>query len=116
MRNKTLTIKVDIYDSIVKIIYTNDIIKTRDNLFKKHPHLGVFDANNTEALFECCTDHIGEYWILFPMEPSINTIVHEVSHACFRILTDHDVSCDIDNDEAFAYLSGYLAERIYNKK
>lgn len=45
----------------------------------------------------------------------INNVVHELSHVTFYIIDDVNVGVDCDNDEAFAYLIGYLAEQIYTK-
>ena len=45
----------------------------------------------------------------------INNMVHELSHATFIILDNVGIDIDVSNNEAFAYLQGYLAEQIYDE-
>ena len=42
----------------------------------------------------------------------ISNMVHELSHAAFIILDNVGIDIDVSNNEAFAYLQGYLAEQM----
>lgn len=46
---------------------------------------------------------------------NIDNVVHELSHATFQILDDVGIKVDADNNEAYAYLIGYLASEVYTK-
>lgn len=54
--------------------------------------------------------------IYMPEEPcdakSFATLSHEIFHAAYLILQKIGVTCTDDSDEAYAYLIGYLTERI----
>lgn len=79
------------------------------------------DSKETYA-FEAST-----YWnnktrtliLYFPESPKkphdINNMVHELAHATFIILDGVGIDIDVSNNEAFAYLQGYLAEQIYDE-
>lgn len=52
----------------------------------------------------------------FPKKPhDIDNMVHELAHATFIILYNVGIDIDVSNNEAFAYLQGYLAEQICNE-
>lgn len=39
-------------------------------------------------------------------------MVHELAHATFIILDNVGIDVDVSNNEAFAYLQGYLAGQV----
>lgn len=47
---------------------------------------------------------------------TLNVIVHELSHVCFYILNNVDIQVTAHNDEAFAYLLGWLTEEVFKKE
>lgn len=47
---------------------------------------------------------------------TINVITHELAHVCFHILNNVDIQVSSGNDEAFAYLQGWLAEEVFKKE
>lgn len=47
---------------------------------------------------------------------SLEVIIHELSHVVFLILGDVGVQVDPDNNEAFAYLLGYLVRQVFTRK
>lgn len=47
---------------------------------------------------------------------TINVITHELAHVCFYILNNVDIQVSSGNDEAFAYLQGWLAEEVFKKE
>lgn len=56
------------------------------------------------------------YFPEFHKKPhDIDNMVHELSHATFIILDNVGIDIDVSNNEAFAYLQGYLAEQIYDE-
>lgn len=46
----------------------------------------------------------------------LNNLVHELGHLVFIILNDVGIPISFDNQEAFTYLQGWLAEQIFNKE
>lgn len=46
----------------------------------------------------------------------LEVIVHELSHVVFIILGDVNITVDMYNDEAFAYLQGWLMKEIMDKE
>lgn len=46
----------------------------------------------------------------------LDTIVHELSHVVFAILGDVGITVDMYNNEAFAYLQGWLMKEIMDKE
>lgn len=47
---------------------------------------------------------------------NLEIIVHELSHVVFLILGDVDITVDQYNNEAFAYLIGWLMKEVFNKE
>ena len=54
------------------------------------------------------------YLVWFKEEPSVNTIVHECVHIVNRLFMDIGLELDERNDEAQAYVTGYISELIFN--
>lgn len=50
----------------------------------------------------------------FVKKPS--TLVHECSHAVWKILGQVGVHCYADNNEAFAYLLGDMVDKFWSKR
>ncbi len=118
MMKRILKIKIDIYDSLVTVIYTKDVLKYNNKIIKDNKLELVEEEidSNIFASFLHDPNSIGYYWLILPQVPSINDIVHEASHATIKILHDHGINIDHENSEPFAYLNGYLVERIFNRK
>jgi len=81
------TFKIKIYDTSVEFIITKDILKTVNNIYKKH---------NTDYRY---TDYI-----------NINTLSHETFHAVMAITSDR-ASYEEENR---AWLQGYIMQEIFN--
>jgi len=46
---------------------------------------------------------------IFPIEPTPGTVAHEIYHICYKIMT----SRNIQDEEAWAYLIGYITKTYY---
>lgn len=93
MINKTKTITIPIYDQVLRIVVTEDLAKPE------------FDA-----YVELFDDKIIVY--LKP-NTSAGTIAHEVIHIANFVFKNCYITLDIDNDEPYAYLIGYLVDQIH---
>lgn len=86
---------------------------------------GLVEALKEES--EGSTFGASTYWnavtrsllIWMPRHPialeDIEVTVHELSHACFYILNDVAIRIDAHNNEAYAYLIGYLTKKVFDK-
>lgn len=81
---------------------------------------GVNERSQFEAMIYWNGDNRMPVIIYIPslsMKPSnISNIVHELSHAAFCVLGKVDITVDMYNNEAYAYLIGYLAQETFDKK
>jgi len=59
-----------------------------------------------------------DWWVIFNYNPkkkiNIDTIAHESLHITRMILDSRGVVFDPNNDEPFAYMTGWIAQAIYN--
>lgn len=58
----------------------------------------------------CSTLHMQNEIVVGVFTGSFKTLVHELSHAAFRILQACNVPAEADNSEAYAYLIAHLYE------
>lgn len=115
MRGKNFIIPLVVYpfDVMVSVGETNEQLKGKLDKFNvdyrnyfEHPvNLGrstLFHSKQTLIRFRKYADH--------------KTIAHEVFHAVTCLLTEIGMPFNIDhNDEAYAYLIGYLTGEIYKR-
>jgi len=102
------TFKIKIYDTSVEFIITKDILKTVNNIYKKH---------NTDYRY---TDYIAGIMITMSLNKyqiiinkdflNINTLSHETFHAVMAITSDR-ASYEEENR---AWLQGYIMQEIFN--
>ena len=72
--------------------------------FSKDPSMKI------EAL--TCDFGTPNYLIVFNSDPSPKAVAHEIFHAAYRILNPRG----IEDEEAYAYLIGYITETFYQVK
>jgi len=114
MRPRQKRLKLAIYDCILIIVETDNVVDYHNRLAKKIKTIGEpFTDEHVEALFITDNADIGKYWIVLPKAAGINTIAHECLHAVFSILGDRAISLPTES-EAAAYLQGYLTEACWN--
>lgn len=99
---KAYKIKVPIYQSEVRVVYSKDMAAVT-NKYNLRP-----GANKYDAFCFRKGDHI--YVIFQNKAPHI--IAHECVHLVNMIFDDVFVELDLKNDEAQAYLTGYLFKKI----
>ena len=99
-------LRVDVYACAVHIVVTNDLSAFVADL--DHQFGGASSVDGSEG-FVFAPD-MRTYYIAFDEEYlTHNTISHEVFHLTCAICQDRDVA----EEEARAWLSGYLSENIY---
>lgn len=115
MKGQNFIIPLVVYpfDVMISIGESNERLKAKLDSFKvdytnyfEHPvNLGRSTLFNSKQTL-----------IRFRTQPSHATIAHEVFHAVTCLLDSIGMSFNIDsNDEAYAYLIGYLTQEIYKR-
>jgi len=107
---------LDIYDSDISFAWnTNEKELTafldkieatqeeRDEFFRR------VNNGNTGAISVCYGDS-GSSITIFNSEPSFKAVAHEIYHIAYRILKPRG----IEDEEAWAYLIGYITEMFYD--
>lgn len=119
LKESRFTIKIPVYDSDIHVVVSTDIQKSYIKLCKKLNWLNLLediqDSSQDSACFVYSDEEVGDYYMILPYGVDIFVISHEVLHATFIILEDHNVMFDKGNHEAFTYLHGHLMEVVYNK-
>jgi hypothetical protein len=110
MRKK---IKIDQYNCDLIVAISDKIKEDTNKILKKYKLTQRIDYE-IEGIF--LFHDIDKYYLLLSSQHlSHNTIAHEIYHAVVRITEDRDIS----DEEAQAWLMGYLTEMVYqflNKK
>jgi hypothetical protein len=110
MRKK---IKIDQYNCDLIVAVSDKIKEDTNKILKKYKLTQRIDYE-IEGIF--LFHDIDKYYLLLSSQHlSHNTIAHEIYHAVVRITEDRDIS----DEEAQAWLMGYITEMVYqflNKK
>lgn len=106
MKKRLVTENVPIYGAT--LVISNSFKKVR-----KHTN-GHADSKNTAQCLTIAQD--GKIWAVIYIPPElfdISTVCHESLHAAYRILDHVGVGHCVDNHEALAYLTDYIAGRCW---
>jgi hypothetical protein len=106
MKIKT-TIKLPTYSCELVISVVDSVAAEAEKLYKKHKITEPFGAEAEGALVMI---GIERYYLLFHKDfLTHNTIAHEIFHSAVRITEDRDVT----DEEAQAWVAGYLSAVVY---
>lgn len=101
------------YCETIKVVVCKDFTKA----FKKMKVSHSVDVNQYEAI---TTIPIGKKMVLFiRKDAKASVVAHEAVHIANIIFKRADIQLDIDNDEPYAYLLGWIVDcitTIINKK
>jgi hypothetical protein len=118
---KTKQIEVPIYGSYVTFIYSNSydaIVEYAKTDKRTEEDIDYLKTNDYEGLHMPLSS--GCYYLIIKKNKDkyeeIDTITHEVSHLVTDILHDSGVKVNRKNDEAYAYLTGYLNKEFFKFK
>lgn len=104
---KRKTIKLQTYNCNLIVIVTDELKSVVNGIYKKLKHKETFDQEAEGILI---TIDIDNYYVVFDTEYlSHNTIAHELYHAVVKVTEDRDII----EEEAQAWLMGYLSEVVY---
>ena len=103
---KKVTIAIPIYYGTLVIIKANNW----DKAIKKYNIEG--NTNGFGAMV--FKDYKDRYVALFRNNPSPAVIAHEAVHVVNHVFEDRFMKLDPLNDEAQAYLTGWVVEQIHN--
>jgi hypothetical protein len=119
LKESRFTIKIPVYDSDIHVVVTSDVHKSYTKLCKKLNWLNLLEdieeSSQDSACFVYGDEEVGDYYIILPYDVDIFVLSHEILHATFIILDDHNILYDKKNHEAFTYLHGHIMETVYNK-
>jgi hypothetical protein len=108
-----LKIKVDWLQTTVHVFFVNDVVEFRNGkLIKMFPKLPKMD--NLDDAYGLSTHHKSypyNYFITLEKTAHYGVIAHECYHVVKRIFD----GCNIDDEEATAYLLDYLVFSIQKK-
>jgi hypothetical protein len=100
-------IKIDTFSCKIEFIVSYDMVKDINNIYRKYNIDATFDGDAEGMLL---TGNDGAYYLLIdPLYLTHNTIAHEIFHAVIRITNDRDIT----DEEACAWLTGYITEVVY---
>lgn len=107
-----LTIKVPLYEYKVHVVIAENVGNEirRKATAEKWTHVQMGPEENVKgmAVGITCTD----YYLYFNLEDfNPNVIAHEISHHVHHAMTQRGM---IEEDEAKAYLSGFITQKIVN--
>jgi hypothetical protein len=116
MRTRKTSLPLQVYSSSIHIYYCDNIVKCVETIRKKYPLIepSTEDEEGAGISFSDYPNYPGEYWIIITPGCSLREVTHEAFHTAARLLHEHAVNFDVDNDEPYSYLVSYLTETIYN--
>jgi len=102
---KTKTIQIPIYRGTLRMYYAKDLtpLEIKYNLKSTENYGAVVLTNETKYK---------QYVVAFKYRNDLSLIAHEVVHLVNRIFLDCGQELDRVNDEAQAYLTGFLFNEI----
>ena len=123
MMKKSGNIPIDIYRKSIFFIYSewDDVIEELlDNFELSEDEIHeITDYPNKLGNFEGLTFTLNNgadiIWISSEIQDRselTNIVAHEATHAMFRIMDNIGMKRDDNNEEAFAYLNGWIVQQI----
>lgn len=116
-KNFIIPLVVYPFDIMVSIGETDDQLKTSFGKYVDNFDFGnYFDIPNRKA--NCLMFEGGQTIIRFKewQYTEMSTVSHEIFHAVTFIMNRIGMPLDEKNDEAWAYLIGYVTQEFYNRK
>lgn len=107
-----LSIKVPVYQFNCIVIISSDIEKIIDSYFRKYKIDDGMDDLEVHGL-AVKTNTVHEYLLFYSIDSTTsNVISHEISHLIDYVFEDRKI--EKNGDEARAYLTGYITEKIFD--
>lgn len=113
------SIRVPIYDLDLLLCITNDIIFSRKEL---NSLFGEYKGSDKTSAM--CSSENGNFGLFFNKRHLYDEVLnkinhglvsHEIFHMTHRMLEYVGCKFTNDNPESFAYLNGYLTDKVYEK-
>ena len=96
---------IPIFDRVLRVIVTDDVKTAIKEIDEHTPENEVVEATVIE-------DDDGDINLIIKPDADINTICHEAFHITSGILEDAGLTLTESSEEAYAYLVGWVAEKI----
>ncbi len=105
---------LNVYNITVKVILTESIQFTFNELVKEDNSIVEFDCRDAKAVYVPSNKQPNKIYLLIDKD-SVNTdtIYHETFHIVCRCMEIRDIIFDNENHEAFAYVAGYIGSEIH---
>jgi len=101
------TIKIPIYECTVRLYITKNINKSANKIYKKNDCKDILTDN--PAAYHLYFEMDAYYLFINTTSISFNTICHELYHLVRSIAEDRGIK----EEEATAWIQGYLADEIF---
>lgn len=106
-------IYLNVYDITVKVILTESLPYTFNELLKEDDSIVSIDVGDAAAVYVPSNKN-NKMWLLIDKEyVDINTLYHEIFHITSNCMAIRDIQFDPNNHEAFAYTQGYIGGEIH---
>lgn len=103
------TIKIPLYFQTLEIIISEDFDKAMEKY--NVVNNSNFKINDDEAFVTYQNDKI---YLFIREDVSAGIIAHESVHVCNYVFQGANIRLDIDNDEPYAYLMGWVVQEVHN--
>lgn len=114
------TIHIPIYEQILKVYIGDEMVEAERSFIKDYELLDNVPDNMKRAVTGTVTNSqkgLRHHYMLYTSNSiEANTIAHESVHCAIEVLENVNVIITGDNDEALAYLVGFLVEKLFEIK
>lgn len=97
------TITIPLYEQKFVLIQTNDFKKVE----------AEFDLTSTDGFNALVFKKNNRIHAVFNYEADASIVAHESVHICDYIFQDCFIKPDLENNEPYAYLMGWIVEKIH---
>jgi pyruvate kinase len=106
-------VKIPIYSGYFIMIFSNDGEKIR-KVVKCNPLAYIYAYTFHNFIYNKYESFCVVFNFWDTTKITLGTIMHEITHAGNRILKARDIGADQEDDEAEAYLKGFLGDCVEN--
>jgi hypothetical protein len=97
------------FDYRIYVVFTDDLVKSADNLVKKGQLKSPHGIDDTTGGFHVNMPNQSYSWVVLPYTADIDEITHEAYHAVCKMLNWISAKHE---EEIFAYFIGYIVRMI----
>lgn len=103
---------IDVFSMYLNVIIDKSLEAGVNNSTILQPKYGFTEWKNTKGL-HIYDPELNVHAVIFTPDASMRTISHECFHATVGLLSAIETTLAPNNEEIFAYLHGFLFEKVY---